>query len=371
MVGVESANNVKNSLNYAKQKYNLNPSIITSDFSPQVVGPVCEVFGEEKLQIDGFHVMQELNNGIRRDLLDFRKKHFQIEIRELIRLRNSVSSLQLEYKTTKTLSKKQLVSFSSISSAHHRAYQCLQTINGFLKIHNTDNAELFAKSLKRYLTNLENKNPDFFREFSQSIKKTYPKRVLTEKGRYRLTNEVLKRFKSLFLNSRSKLEQKSLEFYKNHWIIFFQPENMTKERHRRLLQFLSTYPSLQEYRDMTLGLGEIYRRNITEIDGKQIDKLIIKDTYSSKLQTAIKTIKKFKSSILRFVVAFKGNPELSRACRANMEYFNRNFKAPFRQGLNCTSQSQLHAKLQFQLGCEVRFLLENVKKPMRRSIQKT
>ena len=250
VVGIENATNVKNSLNYAKQKFNLNPTIITTDFSPQVIGPVCEVFGKEKLQIDGFHVMQELNNGIRRDLLDYRRKYFQNEIRELISLRNSVSSFQSTYKTTKTLNKNQLFNLPSISSTHQRAYQCLQTVKGLLTISTTCDTELFAKRLKRYVTKLENEDPDFFKDFSQSIKKAYPKRVLTEKGRQRLTNEILKRFKSLFLDSRSLLEQKSLEFYKNHWILFFQPENMTKKRQQCLVQFLSIYPSLQEYRDM-------------------------------------------------------------------------------------------------------------------------
>lgn len=79
---------------------------------------------------------------------------------------------------------------------------------------------------------------------------------------------------------------------------------------------------------MTLQVGKIYRSNIENIDGHPIDDLVIKTYFSSKLQTAIRTIKKFKNSILRFVEVFKKDKSLAKACRANMEYVNKPFKAP-------------------------------------------
>lgn len=81
-----------------KEKYGINPKLITCDFSPNIIKSVCEVFGEEKLQIDGFHVMQELNRGIRADLLDYRKKLFVNEIQMLKSLRECISLWQKDGK---------------------------------------------------------------------------------------------------------------------------------------------------------------------------------------------------------------------------------------------------------------------------------
>jgi len=59
-----------------------------------MIGAIRDVFGEHVIGIDGFHVMQELNNGIRRDLLDFRDNRFRVEIWELQGLRDWVSRVQ-------------------------------------------------------------------------------------------------------------------------------------------------------------------------------------------------------------------------------------------------------------------------------------
>jgi len=135
--------------------------------------------------------------------------------------------------------------------------------------------------------------------------------------------------------------------------------------------FLAKYPALQEYRDMTLLVGEIYRKNVVEIDGYQIDDLVSRPDYSSKLQTAIHTLKAFKNSILRFVEVFKRNPSLAKVCRANMEHYNTKFKAPFRHGLNRTKHSYLIAKLQLQLECEVRAFLGGNTENTRTFLHKT
>ena len=182
---------------------------------------------------------------------------------------------------------------------------------------------------------------------------------MTCKGMVRLKQELLKKLKKVYLYFRVNLETESTEFYKNYWFLFLQPENLTVDRQERLSQFLDQYPDLQEYREMTLLVGEIYRRKIPDIDGHQIDDLMIKPHYSKKLKTAIKTLKKHKSAIFRFVEVFKRNPVLAKSCRANMEYFNQGFKAPFRQGLNCTKPLHLRSKLQLQLSCEIRFFTEN------------
>lgn len=188
-----------------------------------------------------------------------------------------------------------------------------------------------------------------------SLQKCLPKREMTSKGMKRFKDELLKKIKTFFLSYRSELESKSKKFHHDYWILFCQPETMNLERIEFLTNFLNLYPDLKEYRDMTLSLGEIYRDPLSKIDGHQIDELTIKTHHSDKLQTAIKTIKKFKDSIIRFSYVFKDNSRLAKTCRASMEYFNNKFKAPFKRGYNRSSKTTLQRKLSFQLGSDVQF----------------
>ncbi len=92
MVGVENHANTLQTLQYAKEKYQLQPKLVTSDLSPNIMAPIRQLFGAQVLQIDGYHVMQELNRGIRRDLLDYRTQLFGTEIRELLALRRRITT---------------------------------------------------------------------------------------------------------------------------------------------------------------------------------------------------------------------------------------------------------------------------------------
>lgn len=117
---------------------------------------------------------------------------------------------------------------------------------------------------------------------------------MTVKGMHRIKSELLKKLKTLFLQFRSKYESESNLFYKNHWLILYQPERMTEERKSSLKNILVKYPSLKEHREMTLQVGGIYRKSLEEITEDEIDRLITKNYYSDKLKTAIRTLKKFK-----------------------------------------------------------------------------
>ena len=91
---VEDKKNAVRSLKYVKEHFKIDPKLVTCDFSPKLIGAIIDVFGEEVLQIDGFHVMQLLNNGIRSDLKDFRNKAFRNEINELFNLSRWFSKIQ-------------------------------------------------------------------------------------------------------------------------------------------------------------------------------------------------------------------------------------------------------------------------------------
>ena len=367
-MGVENSENVKRMLSYAQEELNLEPKIVTCDFSSPIIFAICETFGEEVVQIDGFHVMQELYRGIRNHLLNFKNKHFKNKIREFMSLRSLINKIQEEYDLSKKWHKSAIKDSVKVSNGNKEGRKCLKLIKEIELIINQNNPQEFIRLLEKLLNKYERQTSSEFNYFVSKISEKLPKLKITIKGMHRIKGELLKKLKTLFLQFRSKLESESKLFYKNHWLIFFQPENMTEERKIALKNFLAKYPSLKEFREMTLQVGGIYRKKIDEITGDEIDGLVAKIYYSGKLKTAIKTIKKFKKAILRFTEVFKTDPSLAKSCRANMEYFNPRFKEPFKHGNNLTSIKHLIAKLKLQLKCEIRFFIE--KKVKKRTYKK-
>jgi len=314
------------------------------------------VFGPDVINIDGFHVMQLLNNGIRRDLLDFRDRAFQAEIRELFALRQWITKAQGEVKTTGHPSPETLATPPPVDPTHGYSTTCLHIARQALSLFSAGTPAEFFAGLLNFLGRTAQVAGEAPRAFCNSLQAALPKRQPTGKGQARAQAEVLKKLKTLFLAFRSALQEESLSFYRDHWVLFFQPERLTAKRAEKLAAFLAKYPALQEYRDLTLFVGQIYRFDPADIDGHQVDALEPRPHYSAQLQAAICTIKEHRDDVLRFVEVFKAHPDLPKRCRANMEPFNLRVKAPFKRGKNCTKRPHLQARLQLQLGCEVRFL---------------
>lgn len=355
MVGVENSVNAQRSLDYCKEKYQLAPKIVTVDMSPSLIEAVGIVFGEEVIQIDGYHVMQELNKGIRRDVLDLRTHLFTDAIQELLQLRSGITQIQADIKRAGLCPKAAIKAILGPMPHHEVSRECFVFSRKILRLITIEDLENFQQHLEKVVTACLRKQHVLYQSFGQTLKNKLPKRQFTLKGMMRFKILLLQRLKTFILSFRSILEEKSSAFFKKQWLLYFQPEQLTPARKQQLDDFLLQYPEISEYRQLTLQMGEIYRLSPEEVDGHQIDNLVCKDHYSSKLQTVITTIKKFKSSILRFTTVFRDHPELPKAARANMEYLNPRVKAPFEAGRNCTGQILLFSKLQLQLNCEIRF----------------
>ncbi len=357
MVGVENSENVTKTLLELRDVYNIIPKLIACDFSPNIVGPICNVYGEEKLQIDGFHVMQELNRGIRSELIQYRNKTFRNEVRDLEKLRNWITSIQKEFKSSgefkfnlEEIKNSININFLSIKS-------CLYLINEMILVFKNDTTNDFLIKIQNFINSLNKSLDPIFKAYSMWIKKLLPKKEISNKRQLKIQFQLLSRIKKIFLNYRSNLEENSKNFYKNYWVLFIQPEKMTNEREKVLEEFLSSYPELREFRQMTLSIGEIYRQTIKEIDGHQIDELKIKSNYSDKLKSAIKTLKKFKNSIIRFSTTFKHNSKLAKISHVSMEYINKKFKAPFMKGYNRCNINTIQRRLSLQMNCKVEFCM--------------
>ena len=356
MVGIENKTNAVRSLKYVKEHFKINPKLVTCDFSPKLIRAIIEVFGEDVLQMDGFHVMQMLNNGVRSDLKSFRNKVFRDEINELFNLARWFSKIQKAKNKLELLSI--LQSPPRINSKHQSNHLFLNVAQEFLDLDRENNKNFKKKIINLLETTLKNNEKnEYYQQFYSNLSKKIPKKELTNKGRKKLMAEILKKLKKMTINLRQPLELKKKKFSTKIWALFYQPENQTEKRKETLENLLREYPELRIYRKIMLQVGSIYRKEIDDITRKEIEDLEIRSGYSKELKTAINTLKKYKASIYRFIEVFKMNLDMGKECRANTEFLNRNFKAPFKHGLNCVKETHLKAKIGLQMGCKVRWFL--------------
>jgi len=332
----------------------IDPFIITCDFSPSLIAAIKEIFPNSAIQIDGFHVMQELNNGIKRDLKLYAKREFREEINDLLELRAFLNALQEKRKKTDLLSASQIPPLEEIKCPHLMAGLCREVIKRSLVTLTIQDPGTFFNTLALELTALLKDHGSILSEFCEALRDKFPKRRFTIKGRNRVQGELLKKLKTFCVHVRKPLQEEVATFSNERFLIFKQPENVTETVKEHLTDFLERHPSLKEYREMTLMVGEIYREPYHLIDGRQIDALTQKPHYSDKLNTAIATLKKHKSEIIAFAEVFLEHPELGKACRANMEWLNKRVKAPFKASLNRQSLDHVINRMELQLGGEVR-----------------
>jgi len=353
-VGVEDFENSCRSLSRVKQRAPIDPYIITCDFNPALIAAIRAIFPGSAVQIDGFHVMQELNNGIRRDFKRYRIRRYRDEIRELLGLRSFLNILQEMRKQADVITIESIPSLKKIDPSRSRARTCSEVIKQLLFVLTTQDPSSFFTALDMELETLHKEHGEPLKEFCEAIRSKFPKRRFTIKGRNRVQGEVLKKLKTLCLQFRKPLEEDAREFSKKQFLLLKQPEKVTSKIEALIKAFLEQHPALREYREMTLMIGRIYREPYTSVDGRQIDALTQKKEYSDKLNTAITTLKKYKPEIIAFADVFLEHPELTKSCRANMEWLNKRVKASFKSSLNRQSLDNVINRMQLQLGGEVR-----------------
>jgi hypothetical protein len=355
-VGVESQKTVASALSYTKTVLGINPDIVVHDLSPNIFSAVSKIYGSEKSAVDPFHVMQDLNRAIRKDLSRFQNRRFGKELKEFKELRNYINNFQKKYPISKNFTQI-LQKLPPCEINHTNSVQCriiTQKILEFLCIQ--DRQQFFQEILKyiRYL-----KNEDIFEisTFAINIEEKIPKRVTTEKAYNRTVKEVLKKLKTLYLSFRKPIEKEKKRFNKKRWAIFYQPEKLTIERAQLLTKLLNTYPELDSYRDLTLTIGSIYRLPQKMIHENLINDLIPHPNWGPELHACISTFKRQSAAIFRFRDFFEKNPDLPKRCRSNMEYKNVGIKQIFRSGKYLKRMARIENELKLHLGGQVRNLI--------------
>lgn len=353
-MGVENFENARCTLITVKVQAPIDPFIITCDFNPSLIAAIKEVFPNSAVQIDGFHVMQELNNGIKRDLKFYAKRAFRDEINNFLELRTFLNTLQEKRKTGGLLTQTQIPLIKEVKRSHANAWMCKEVIEKLLIALTIQDPDVFFKTLALELMDLLKEHGSILSELCEALREKFPKQMFTYKGRDRVQCELLKKLKALCVQLRKPLQEEVAAFNKERFLILKQPENVTEEVKKALTDFMDRHPSLKDYREMTLMVGEMYREPYHLVDGRQIDALTQKPEYSDKLNTAIGTLKKYKSEIIAFAKVFLEHPELGKACRANMEWLNTRVKASFKASLNRQSLEHVINRMELQLGGEVR-----------------
>jgi hypothetical protein len=341
-------------LNAIKEKAPIDPYIVTCDFNPSLIAAIKVIFPTSAVQIDGFHVMQELNNGIRRDFKRHGGHQYREEIADLLDLRSYLNALQDKRERADALTLASVPPLKEIDPSRSGAKTCRDVASRLLYLLTVQDPHAFFIAFDAELENLLTEHGELLKEFCDALRSKFPKRKFTIKGLRRVHEELLKKLKTLCLRFRTPLKEKAREFSKKQFLLFLQPEKLTPKVEVLIEEFLTQHPTLREYREMTLKVGEMYREPYQLVDGRQIDALTEKEHYSTKLNTALVTLKKYKSEIIAFARVFLEHPELEKSCRANMEWLHKRVKAPFKASLNRQGLDHVINRMQLQLGGEVR-----------------
>jgi hypothetical protein len=356
LVGVENNANATQSLEYLFKEKNFTTEIAVCDLSPNLLGSLSDVLGEEKIAIDPFHVMQELNRAILKDIARFRSHLFTDERKELHKLKDFMTKQQQlldngEFKRCND---------PKFSPKHQIAIKCFQITKSILNIYQHSDLDTFFQRLEREIEGFL-KDPDLrIVSLGLSLKDKLPKKTRTDAAMSRIKPELLKKLKTLYRECEEPLKDQQCVFNKQRWTIFYQPERLNPKRVKFLTQFLAKYPELQTYRDLTLSVGSIYRLPNEFVSSRLITDLPVNPKWGKELKTCLKTFKKWANAIVRFKTFFEKHKDLPKRLRANMEYQNPKVKKIFRSGNNMKSLTRIQNEVQFNLGGEVRNFLKSV-----------
>ncbi len=356
-MGVESQKTAASALSYAKSSLGINPEIVVHDLSPSLFSAVSEIYGSEKSAADPFHIMQDLNRAIRKDLSRFQIHRFGDELKEFKDFRDYINKIQKKDPPSK-MSKDFLQKFPQCEVNHKSSVRCQTITQNILEILCLQDRQQFFYEIRKFITNLKSLNSCEISTFATNLENKFPKQTTSEKAYNRTVKEVLKKLKTLYLSFRKPIEKEKRSFNKKRWALFYQPEKLTVKRAQLLTKLLESYPELNSYRDLTLTIGSIYRLPQNMIHENLITDLLPQANWGPELHACISTFKYRIAAIFRFRDFFKKNPDLPNRCRANMEYRNVGVKQIFRSGKNLKQMRRIQNELELHLGGHVRNLLK-------------
>ena len=243
-MGVESHKTVAHALIHAKYALGINPELVVHDFSPNIFAAVSEIYGSQKSAVDPFHVMQDLNRAIQKDISRFQTRQFRSELKELKALRNFINGVQKKDPIFK-ISHQSLHKLPSCERNHINSLLCQKITQKVLNLLTIQDKQLFFQKIRNYLKKLKSDSKVEVSRFASNMERKLPKWVITEKAYMRTMKELFKKLKTFYLCFRKPFEQEKKRFNKKRWAIFYQPENLTPKRAPLLTNLLQKYPELE------------------------------------------------------------------------------------------------------------------------------
>lgn len=357
-MGIESHDDAVRALKHIKEDLKINPEIVVHDLSPNLISATSEVFGEEKVALDPFHVMQDLNRAILKDLRHFSHQRFLDEKKELDILKTHIT--QVQKGTTSMASKDFQYLLKNIPDTHPSARRCAIITDQVLKIHRINQIDDFYSALRPALETFRNSAFILERAFGLSVAEKLPKYLETAKSMHRIKTELLKKLKTLYRESQRPLKDAKRVFNKVRWAIFYQSNHLTPKRARILITLLTKYPELSTYRELTLAIGSIYRLPNILVNPLIITDLPINPKWGNDLKACLTTLKHNVGAVVRFRTFYANHPNAPRKCRANMEYKNRKVRRIFGSGNYMKKMNRIENEMKMHLGGEIRNLLRCV-----------
>ena len=186
LVDVENSSNAKRSLMYIKDELGINPEIIVHDLSPNFIKATCDIYGAEKMAFDPFHVMQNLNRAIGKDLSMFRETRFIMEKNELLALRKYISQLQKDFKKHHKLNRRIIEEIPKIDKNHANSFYCAEFTRQIFSLLQIEEPRIFFSQLQLLLSDCKMKKDLNFLAFALSIEEKLPKKRFTQKSHQRI-----------------------------------------------------------------------------------------------------------------------------------------------------------------------------------------
>jgi hypothetical protein len=354
-VGVESHEDAVRALTYLKNNLQVDPDIIVMDLSPRLIGAAVEVYGADKIALDPFHVMQCLNRAMVKDLARFRKQNISAEKNELDGLHSKLVAMQ-QHAMDKEFIKQQIDAIP-IQSTSALVDICKKIIKRILSIYLVDRPRHFFERIYDYLPELINHSLLTIKGFGMSIADKIPKKVTTTKAMERMKIELLKKLKTLCRECQKPMKESQRQFNKTKWLVFKQPERLTLKQAEILTRFLRQYPQLNQYRDLTISIGSVYRLPIELVNPALIHDCPINPNWGDELHACLSTLIKYADAMFRFKTFFEKYPNAPKKCRANMEYQNVKFHQLFGVGNYMKGMNRIEREIQQHLGGVVRNFL--------------
>ena len=254
----ENSEEIEKALWNLKEILPFDPLMITVDFAQAWFEPIKKVFPNSAIQIDLFHVMQDLIKALSKDLIRYKNEMYDNYINNAKKLANNTLKCQKEG------------IFSNIK-LENLTIEKIQ--DGFLKLNNffkeTD-PSIFKSKIMSYIENIYNLSTPWGNFLGDELIKRLPTNDLTQKNLKYYKANIFKAFRNMLRYIRKEKEADKKKFSQIKSLIVTSPEKLTESNEKILNTYLSLGQMEDEIKAYVLR-EEVSRSNIRRLSALTSD----------------------------------------------------------------------------------------------------